>query len=231
MYSDLVAGEDLQAMAGHGAFRVEGRLPNPLLIEDLFAFELFFGEHYLLDHASRRPLILRDLHTQVGALYRNSVSGGKVFIENVCTTDQFEPYRNCLSFVGQQVWARQLNPERADPEVLNDGSRLWVLGFKTEKSGTAFLTQGGGSTEVLGGIFNLSRKGDPLSPAIINRNSDVAVFASTTDHRRDVPGGEYPVVEERRDEVTKRLYWDQFPRRDKHLVVVPLYAGRSSGSD
>ena len=126
MYADLVAGGDLQQRDGTGAFAVLGDNSDPLIIEDLFAFERYFGSHYLIDHACRRTVILSDLHTQVGAMYINSVPGGFVYIENVCTTDQFAPNKNCFSFTGQQVWARQLNPERANPQVLNNARQLII---------------------------------------------------------------------------------------------------------
>ena len=223
MYSDLVAGGDLQTRLGQGAFKVVGESGSPLLIEDLFAFERYFGAQSLIDHASRRTLILSDLHIQVGACYQNSVSGGKVFIENICTTDQFPPFKNCFSFTGQKVWARQLNPERADPEVWNRGSRLWVLGFKTEKSGTAFLTTDGGATEVLGGIFNINRSA-ASSPILDTRDACVSVFASTTDHRkRPAAWNLRPLIRETRQGETRTLNWNQFPKRDPQLVVVPLY--------
>ena len=230
MYADLVAGGDLQQQDGTGAFAVIGDNSDPLIIEDLFAFERYFGSHYLIDHACQRTVILSDLHTQVGAMYVNSVPGGAVYIENVCTTDQFAPNKNCFSFTGQQVWARQLNPERANPEVMNNGSRLWVLGFKTEKSGTAFLTNNG-YTEVLGGIFNISRAADS-SPMVVNRNAHVSVFASTTDHRqRPAAYNLRPFIEETRDGVRQTLNWNHFPRRDEHLIVIPLYATNSKPKD
>lgn len=230
-YCDLVAGGDLQKMTDSGFLRIlAGK--EPLVIERLFAFELFFGEHYLIDHASKRTLVLKDLHTQIGAMYRNSVPGGKVFIENVATTDQFEPKRNCFTFTGQKVWARQLNPERADPEVLNDGSTLWVLGFKTEGPGCAFRTTGGGSTEVLNGIFNLWPSEKKSVPAVVNDNSRVSVVASTTGKSEEKAGGKelpphsLPLIQEIRGNETKQLFWDDFPHRDKGFIAVPLYIGQ-----
>ena len=228
MYSDLVAGGELQTREGQGTFQVVGESDQPLLIEDLFAFERYFGAQSLIDHASRRTLILSDLHVQVGACYHNTVSGGKVFIENICTTDQFPPFKNCFSFTDQKVWARQLNPERADPEVLNDGSQLWVLGFKTEKSGTAFKTVAGGATEVLGGIFNICRS-ETSSPIIDTHDASVSVFASTTDHReRPAAWNVRPLVQETRQGETRSLNWNQLPRRDRQLIVMPLYTGRGA---
>ena len=212
MYCDLVAGEKLQQSHNTGAFRVTGHNETPLILEDLFAFERYFGAQTLVDHASMRPLILSDLHTQVGAQYMNSVEGGKVYIENVCATDQFPPEKNCFSFKGQQVWARQLNPERANPEVLNEGGKLWVLGFKTEKSGTAFLTTHGGQTEILGGIFNISRS-ETSSPAVVTRDSRISVFASTTDHMARPAGWNLrPVITDIRAGDTVSLNWNWFPR-------------------
>jgi hypothetical protein len=228
MYCDLVAGAELQKMENAGLLRVrDGQ--TPLVIERVFGFELFFGAMYFIDHASTRTLVLRDLHTQVGALYRNSVPGGKVFIENVCTTDKFDPNPNCFTFTGQKVWARQINPERADPEILNDGSSLWVLGFKSEGPGCAFRTTGGGATEVLNGIFNLwpnERKGS--TPAVINDNSRVSVVASTTGKARDGAPLKSPLalIKETRGKETKQLLWDDLPHRDKDFVVVPLYIGQ-----
>lgn len=176
MFCDLVAGEKLQAMDGQGAFKIEGNSDTPLLIEDLFAFEEYRGRQYFIEHACTRTVVLSDLHTQIGAMYINSVSGGKVFIENVCCTDQFEPNPNCYRFTGQKVWARQLNPERANPQVINEGSQLWVLGFKTEGRGVGFHTRNHGSTEVMGGVINF---GGEVTPFLINDNSRVAISCAS----------------------------------------------------
>jgi len=176
MFCDLVAGEKLRSMSGQGTFKIDEEAETPLLMEDLFAFEEYRGKQYLIEHASTRTLILSDLQAQTGAMYTNSVSGGKVFIENVACTDQFEPNPNCYRFTGQKVWARQLNPERANPEVINDGSQLWVLGFKTEGRGVGFETRNQGSTEIMGGVINF---GGDLDPFIVNDNSRVSVACAT----------------------------------------------------
>jgi hypothetical protein len=56
---------------------------------------------------------------------------------------------------GQQLWARQLNPEgdSDDGLVRNRGGRLWALGVKHEGRGVRFRTEAGGQTEILG-LFN-----------------------------------------------------------------------------
>jgi hypothetical protein len=235
MKADLAAGPKLRLMHGAGAFRVAEESDRPIVIEDLFAMEGWRGGHALVDHASTRTLVLSDIHMHFCAAYRNSVTGGKVFIENVFAMNQFRPEIPPFDFRGQRVWARQLNPERNDPQVRNDGGSLWVLGFKTEHSGTAYLTTGGGRTEVIGGAFNMLRPkiGDPqygpasVSPTIVNEDSDVSVVASTTDHRDEVSMRTHPMVEERRGEYVRRMHGDLFPKRDSAMIVVPLYVGRA----
>lgn len=60
-----------------------------------------------------------------------------------------------LTGKGQNVWARQLNPEgeREQGLVYNSGADLWVLGMKCEGAGIRVRTVNGGRTEILG-MFN-----------------------------------------------------------------------------
>jgi hypothetical protein len=181
LFADLASGPALSAMKGKGAFVVDGSSDEPLFIENLFAWEYFRGEHCFLEHASRRTLVLSDLHTQTLPFYINTVPGGKVFIENVASTAGVVPGieghgRIPFHFTGQQVWARQLNPERGEPMVLNDGGSLWVLGFKTEDAGPAFVTRNGGRTELLGGILTSGRK---HSTAFVVENSQLRASAAS----------------------------------------------------
>ncbi len=235
MFSDLVAGEKLRAMSDQGTFLIDEFSEKPLIIEDLFAFEEYRGEQYFIDHASKRTLILSDLHTQTGAMYTNSVSGGKVFIENICCTDQFKPNPNCYRFKGQKVWARQINPERANPEVINKGSQLWVLGFKTEGRGTGFHTSGGGSTEVLGGVVNIGGEGQPF---IVNDESNVSVVCAANgwsstqvfkEFAMEKRNGEEKILS--KDILPKRILFRGSPQsaqKDYYIeqYFVPLYTGR-----
>jgi len=231
MHCDLVAGPNLRHMHGKGAFRIAEEAETPLLIEDLHAHEEWRGGHYLVDHASTRTVVLSDLTCLLGAMYTNSTPGGKVFIENVFSQNKGCREHGCFQFHGQHVWARQINPEKANPQIRNDGSSLWILGFKTEHPGallgTAFLTENGGRTEVLGGTINQS-VGDGAPPSIVNLDSDVAVVSSTTDWRELTRPVRHTVVEERRDNVTHRISWGEFPLRgDGELIAIPLYVGRA----
>jgi len=201
---------------------------DPTIIENLFAMEKWRGGMALVDHASTRTLVLSDIHMHFCAAYRNSVPGGKVCIDNVFCRNQFRPEIPVFDFKGQKVWARQINPERNNPEIRNDGGHVWIFGFKTEFHGTAFHTLNGGSTEVLGGTMNQSVKGDGESaPGILNENSNVSVVCGTTDWR-DISFTRKIIVQETRDEQTRTMRWDAFPHRDANLIAVPLYVGRAA---
>ena len=102
-------------------------------------------------------------------------------MENVCCTAGVVPGttghgRTCMSFQNQTVWARQINPERGEPMVLNDGGQLWVLGFKTEDEGIAFHTVNQGKSEILGGILNGGR---PHARAFVSEDSTVRLSAAS----------------------------------------------------
>ncbi|MFW6277260.1 MAG: hypothetical protein ACOC1J_01220, partial [Prolixibacteraceae bacterium] len=173
--------------------------------------------HFLVEHASKRTLIMSDIHTQVGSQYINSVSGGKIFIENVCTTDE-NPKKKCFVFNGQKVWARQINPERSDPEVVNRGSDLWILGFKTEAKGVSFDLSEGARMEVFGGVVNHFSPGKPV---VQLKNSEMAFIAATR-------GGnvlDY-IVTETRENSTRHLMYESMPGRQGNMIFIPVIAGK-----
>ena len=242
MYCDLLTTENLASIKHTVAFLVEHDSAYPLIIEDLYAMEKFYGFVSLIEHSCQRTLIVSDVHVQAASLYFNTVSGGKVFMENAgCTIggipgagnrskklpgeDKY-PYSRevpCFSFTGQTVWCRQLNPERSLHEVINDGGTLWVLGCKTEEEGTGFETLNHGSTEVLGAVFCLGW--NKQYPAIINNNSNVSVFASTYDMGKNQY---WPIaVQEIYDHNISYLYGDDLPISHMDSYVIPLYIGRS----
>ncbi len=225
MYCNLVAGNDLKGMSKSGAFAVTGESERPLIMEDLLAWQEFHGYMRLIDHASARTLIMSDLHTQAGAMYFNSVTGGRVYIENVACTVGGVPYKGvpCFHFKNQTVWARHLNPERSLKQVINDGSVLWVLGFKTEGEGTAYETINGGCTEILGGVVSLGHNKE--YPAIVNDNSNVTAIFSTNGYSEQHL---FPIaVREIRGDLSCSLEHTRFPVRFVKQYVVPMYAGCS----
>jgi len=224
MYSDLVSGGHLLERTDGAAFRVEGDSPEALLLEDLFAFELFYGPR-LVEHASRRTLVLSDLQAQAARMYFNSVPGGKVFIENCATAVPNDaPLPGGFTFFGQRVWARQLNPERSNPMVKNQGSQLWVLGFRTEaRNRTAFAISDGATTEILGGHFSFHGSGEP-APQVISSDSATTVFCAAMSMPPSKRPSDYNLIEVSRGGETKGIGWTEFPplRPDE---VAAIYAG------
>jgi hypothetical protein len=164
-FCDLVAGIDLKQSDREG-FVISGTEGDkPLFIERLFAWEQWSGEHCTFTHASTRTVCFKDMHTQTLKFYRNTVPGAKVFFDNVATTTGVIPGtkghgRIGVSLMGQKVWARQLNPERGEPMILNDGSDLVLMGYKSEDKGVVIRTLNGGRTEVLGGVINIGNTGE-----------------------------------------------------------------------
>ena len=162
MFCDFFAGEDLMSGKYRAFLVIDGESEAPLCLESLYAFEQLCGHFRFIDHASTRELRMRDLHTQAAAMYVNSVRGGTVYSDNcVCTTgsysmstilsrDKDDDYYTEIpyEFHGQRVLAYNLNPERADLEVLNDGGDLTVYCLKTEGPGTALKTVNGGVSRV-----------------------------------------------------------------------------------
>ncbi len=129
------------------------------------------------EHSSRRPAVFRHI---LGWCYVAGVEKpGDVFVEDVVGAP--------VVFRHQKVWARQLDIEGAiedneeiDAKLVNDGGRVWILGFNTEDDGTHILTRNGGQTELLGGLHvGDSTKGPrfitedaQFSAAVVNGGTD-----------------------------------------------------------
>ena len=163
MYCDMFAGEKLKNTRGGALFHINEASDDMLFMENLYTFEQFFGHFRLIKHGAVRDLCLSDLHTQAAAMYFNTVSGSTVYLDN-CAVTVGDYAQNVIlmkagrkpeytyvipyEFHGQRVYARQFNPERADVELLNDASIVYVDGTKVEGPGTAFKTVNGGRTVV-----------------------------------------------------------------------------------
>ena len=79
---------------------------------------------------------------------------------------------------GQKAYARNLNVERADLELLNDGSELLIDGYKVEGPGTLVRTENGGKTQI--NLFNAAWWG--------NKNTENVLF-EVADSEMSVCGG------------------------------------------
>jgi len=225
MFVDLAAGERLQHLKNQGMFAVTGESEEPLLMEDLFCFERNYGHHYLFEQAAKRTLIVRNVHAQSCAAYINSVPGGTVFLENIVTTTGIlnDTYQHpCFVFRGQTAWCWQLDPEYTPDKIINDGSTLFIIGFKTEGEGIAFTAKNHAQMEVLGGVLYFGANDD--TPVVLNEDSDVAFIASTVGTTsqhvfkvtiREVAGGK-----------SQEIHHDKFPTRLRDQYTIPLYVGR-----
>ena len=240
MYSDLASGKHLEKRKHTGAFLIKEDSDEPVMIEDLFAWEKFKGFVTLVEHACKRTVIFSDVHVQTASIYFNTVPGGKVFMENTgCTIggipgagarskplsgEDWNAYSRetpCFHFKGQEVFCRQINPERSLHEVINDGGKLWVLGCKTEEEGTAFETRNEGYTEVLGAVFVVGLNKE--YPAIINDNSNVAVYASTFGMGINQ---QWPIaVREMQGKECREFQKEDMPTLFSENYVIPLYVG------
>jgi hypothetical protein len=168
-----------------------------------------------IEHATANTVVVRDGDIS----YRNSVPGGRVFFENVVGND--------LVFVGQRVWARQLNPEGTGTKIINDGGDFYALGVKTEGVGTVLETRNRGRSVVMGGLVYPSTPiPDRAQPMFINNESSLSFTAPESCYITD---GSYGVwVRETRDGVTTTLPRSALNPPRGHSVcggMIALYNG------
>lgn len=130
-------------IGGRGQIVIADGSPQAVVIERLQ------GGGVTYEHASRRTAIFRHL---LGWTYKAVIDQpGDVYVEDVVGAP--------VVFRRQNVWARQLDIEgniEDQPEIaaklVNEGGRVWILGFKTEDDGAHILTCDGGQTELLGAL-------------------------------------------------------------------------------
>lgn len=118
--------------------------------------------------------------------------GGELFLED-CVSNE-------LQFKRQSVWARQLNVENEGTHILNDHSKLWVLGYKTERGGTLLESQNDGESEILGG-FSYTTTAGKLAPMFHTLNSRVFAFFNEVCFNNDP----YETIIEERQGANKRI--------------------------
>lgn len=130
-------------------------------------FDRFWGTPWARDlpyfHIENRSLktavVLRNLNLCSGGAYRTGPAGaGPLFIEDVCSS-YFEFAR------GQQVWARQINPENHHPLMTCDNATVWLMDLKTEGLQTVIRATNGSKVELYGGYIFPIHAGAPQFPA------------------------------------------------------------------
>jgi hypothetical protein len=227
---------------GAGTRRVEGLLSNvflnaPLTTEDRPVFRVGPGAEpevhisgvntsfqspgqagggVLIEQALANTLIIRD-----GDLsYRNTIAGGRLFLENIVGTN--------MTFTGQRVWARQLNPEGSTfTHVTNDASDLYILGLKTEGESIVLENRNRARAVVMGGlIYPSTTVTDRTRPMVINSESALSMSLPESCYVTD---GWYAVwVRETRGGVTTDFTRAMLPLNRGHSVCggqIALYNG------
>lgn len=97
------------------------------------------GRSIPIIHESARTLIVS---SWIGAHVIGRGSGD-IFLDDLCGRLDLQSPRH-------HAWCRQLNTERHGTMLTNNGASLWILGMKTEKTGTIIHTLGGGKTDLIG---------------------------------------------------------------------------------
>ncbi len=190
----VVRGKVQRIIGSGGWVDYNGKTKPNFVIEDGDA-ESVTIEHFAdvnggIQVNTTRTVVFRSLGVKKVTFSKPAVA----FFEDVVTND--------LTVVkGQTVWARQLNIENEGTHLTNDGGKLWVLGYKTERGGTLLHTKNGGSSEVLGN-YSYTTTAGKLAPMFRTDNASVfAVF-----HEVCYSGDPFTVfVEEKQGDVTRTV--------------------------
>jgi len=226
MNCELAIPESRSTNENDAVFAIVGESDKPLLMEKLASRDMLYGVIRLISHESKRTLHLRDIHAHCCPVYVNRVSGGTVYMEDVVSTTANKKYRHqpAFHFIGQTVYAQNLNPERSMHEIINDGGLLWLMGFKTEGDGPLCETLNGGCSDILGGTISIGTNG--LRPIIYNENSNVSAILATNGYGTLKI---FPVaVEEMRNGSRRVILHNELPTRFDPFYRLPLYVGRAA---
>ncbi len=163
MYCDLFSSDELIGLKNGGVFEINEASTELLFVENLYTFEQFYGHFRLIKQNAERDLVLRNIHNQASATYFNTVGGSRIYLDNCASTTAtyvhncvltkdvpYEDYSGVIpyEFHSQRVYGMQVNPERGQTELLNDGSELVIDAYKIEGPGVAVKTVNGGKTEI-----------------------------------------------------------------------------------
>jgi Ca2+-binding RTX toxin-like protein len=222
-YQTVLTIEDPLKNSGKPVFRFVNGNQEAVVLERFWG-NYGGGNFHWVEQASSKTLVMRNIAVGSGNAYRNTVSGGRLFIEDTTMTNWV--------FNQQKVWARQFNVEGGSTHVVNNGSDFWILGIKTEKEGSIIETKNGGRTEILGGLIYPAGGGDRIPsdrPAFINNNSHLSIAG--VGESKYVDGSYKILVKETRNGETKNFMNDStLIRRDRGFVI-PLYSGSAQSSD
>jgi hypothetical protein len=174
----------------------------PLIIEH-------FGRGIIIEHLCKRPVVIKHSHIRN---YISSAQSGKLFMEDVVLKSTLTLYPQ------QQVWARQFDTEIPSTRILNNGGNLWLLGIKTELTGTVIKTTNCGNTELLGGLIYPVKPFTSAEVAFVAENANQSLIFGASAYNSSYM---YPImVREKQNGITKNLNFEGQIR-----YIMPLYLG------
>ncbi|MDA3963445.1 MAG: glycoside hydrolase family 55 protein [Planctomycetota bacterium] len=128
--------------------------------------------------------------------------GGRWFFEDYSPSRQ-----NTLRIgKGEQVWARQFNPESPQNDMIDvNGGQLWLLGLKTEGRATHCVARNGAKVEILGGVSYQSWGKQKVDPPML-KVENATMSASFGLYHSSGHGDPFTIiVEETQGKETKTL--------------------------
>ena len=170
-----------------------------------------------LEHRAKSALVLR---TMRGCAYSGNAKGcGPLYIEDICAGRWW--FTNPID-----VWAWQWNPECDYTQVVANGGRFWICGWKTEGNGTQFVLKDA-VLEVFGALVypHNMKRGIPMmkfensAAAFLPRVCSYGKGPDTPHRIHDTKvietrGG----VTKRTDEIEEAVWVSVDPRRLAHLM-------------
>lgn len=215
MYGSIVPGYSLIVGEMNAFFDICASSDEMLFAEHFMARnEKTSGFFRIFRHSAKRNVAIKDFCVSA-ALYFNTVGGSKVYFDNCFTHTNHYAQDACLPREGytpvfckmipvevhnQKVFAKNLNIERGETELLNDNSEITVDGFKVEGPGMLVCGINGGKTRL--NLFNAAWWGNKLEDNSLfklrNSSLDVTggiVFCYNTDKKYqtalDIENGEF----------------------------------------
>jgi len=188
-------------------FAIEDSTVPAVLIERFWStpWERNLPYFHVENRSPKTTLVLRNLLLNGGGVYRTGPQGaGPLFIEDVCGS-YFEFAR------GQQVWARQINPENRHPLMTCDHATVWLMNLKTEGLQTVIRATNGSKVELYGGYIFPIHPGAPQFPAF--EITDSQFYVNYCEGIISGNSSAYTVhVKETRKGITKELKRDDTDR-------------------
>jgi hypothetical protein len=195
---------------GSGEIVADNGSQPTLIVENFF---VAFNSKLKWNNVANRTIVYRS----ITHLNLESKGTGDMFIDDATMGK--------IRFLNptQSIWTRQFNPEGSEEtNVVNSGSKLWILGFKTEGTKTKIETTNGGFTELLGGLIYASGEQDAKDPLFRIINSSCS-FVGLAEAYFDKDT--YQIwVEETRGNETKKLMRSELPgRKTANGLALVLY--------